>query len=130
MIINLQPGIENAVSRIVSKEDIATIFGSEHMPVLASSRIIAFMEYVALSSVQGYLPQGYSTVGLNFQFEHKRPVTEGTNIECLSRLTDVSGRRMTFEISVRTISSEIANATHTRAVINESAFERLIGDKK
>ena len=128
MILNLQTGIENSVSRIVSKDDIATVFGSEHMPVLASSIIIAFMEYVSLSSVQGLLPQGYSTVGTEIHFKHKRPVLEGTNIECSSRLIEIDGRKLIFEIILRTESQEIATSTHTRTVINENAFERLIGD--
>ncbi len=127
MILNLQIGIENTVSRIVSKDDIATIFGSEHMPVLASSKIIAFMEYAALSSVQRLLPQGYSTVGTEIHFEHKLPVLAGTNVECLSRLIEIKGRKLVFEIIVRTESQEVASSTHTRIVINENAFERLIG---
>ena len=127
MILNLQIGIENTVSRIVSKDDIATIFGSEHMPVLASSKIIAFMEYTALSSVQGLLPQGYSTVGTEIHFEHKLPVLAGTNVDCLSRLIEIKGRKLVFEIIVRTESQEVASSTHTRIVINKNAFERLIG---
>ncbi len=126
MILNLQIGIENCVKRTVSKDDIATVYGSEHMPVLASSKIIAFMEYVALSSVQGFLPQGYSTVGSIINFEHKKPVVEKTDIECLSRLIEIDGRRLVFEIILRTELQEIARCTHTRIVINESAFERLI----
>lgn len=128
MILNLQTGIENCVRRTVSKDDIATVFGSEHMPVLASSKIIAFMEYVALSSVQGFLPQGYSTVGTIINFEHKRPVIEGTDVECLSKLIEINGRKLFFDIILRTDLQEIARSTHTRIVINENAFERLIGE--
>ena len=97
-------------------------------PGLLISKIIAFMEYVALSSVQGFLPQGYSTVGTMINFEHKRPVLAGTDIECSSRLIEISGRRLTFEIILRADVQEIAKSTHTRIVINENAFERLIGE--
>lgn len=126
MILNLEIGIKNTHCRVVREEDMASFFGTEHMPVLSTSRIVAFMEYVALSSVQSSLPEGYSTLGTEICIKHKKPVTINKNITCTSRLTDIIGRRLYFEISISTNEEEVAQATHTRAVINKSVFERLI----
>ena len=127
MILNIQPGIENEITQKVTKHDIATSFGSEHMPVLATSKIVAFMEYVALSSVQDLMPDGYSTVGSEINLKHLKPVKEGEKVSCSSRLLKVEGRRMYFEISMRNVCEEVAKATHIRTVINEGVFKRLIG---
>ena len=129
MILDLEPGIENHVSRTVREEDIASWFGEEHMPVLATSKIVAFMEYVALSSIQSRLPEGFSTVGTDISLQHKRAVVSGQEVECYSRLTDIKGRYLYFEISLRSEGEEIAYASHTRSVINIKAYKRLLGGK-
>lgn len=127
MIVNLEPGIENEVSREVTEDDIATSFGSEHMPVLATSKIVAFMEYVALTSVMDKLPEGYSTVGSEIKLRHIKPVLKGTELTCVSRLTKVDGRKLYFEITLRNVCEEIANACHMRTIINDEVFLRLLG---
>lgn len=127
MIVNIPPGIENEISREVSENDIATTFGSEHMPVLATSKIVAFMEYVALSSVNGLLPEGYSTVGTEINLKHLKPVGLGAKLTCFSRLTEVDGRKLYFDIVLRNVCEEIARASHMRTIINEKAFQRLFG---
>lgn len=126
MISNLKPGIENKLRREVTKKDIASNYGPEHMPVLSTSKIVAFMEYTALSSVQTFLPEGYSTVGTQINISHEKPVLEGESVTCHSRLTDTEGRKLVFEISLRNDYDLIAHATHTRIIIKNEAFERMI----
>ncbi len=127
MILDIQPGIENEITQLVGENDIASSFGSEHMPVLATSKIVAFMEYVALSSVQDLMPKGHSTVGSEINLKHFKPVLAGETISCLSRLIKVDGRRLYFEIYLRNAGEEVARASHLRMVINNKAFKRLIG---
>lgn len=126
MIIDIKTGIENRVVREVTREDTASAMSNEHMPVLATSRIVAFMEYVSLSSVQKYLPQGYTTVGIQINLHHTKTAIPGDELSCLSRLTEVKGRKLTFEITLSNESERIAHASHVRMIINQSAFERLI----
>lgn len=126
MILNIKPGIENEVIREVKESDMASFFGTEHMPVLATSRIVAFMEYVALSSVHGLLPEGYSTVSSEINLKHFKPVISGEKITCNSRLVKVEGRLLYFEISLRSISELIASSSHIRTIINEEVFRRFI----
>jgi predicted thioesterase len=126
VILNLQTGIENCIIRKVTKADIASAFGEEHMPVLATSKIVAFMEHVALASVQSYLPNGYSTVGIHINLHHNKPALEGDNLKCCSKLIEVRGRKLVFDISLNNDTEIIARATHTRMIINDSAFKRMI----
>lgn len=126
MIINIKTGIQNKVTREVKTEDTASAFGEEHMPVLATSRIVAFMEYTALKSVQEHLPEGYSSVGTQIHLSHFKPVSPGAEISCFSKLTEVEGRKLVFDITLRDQSGLIASATHTRTIINNEAFRRMI----
>lgn len=126
MILHLKPGIENTVKREVKLEHIASRYGEDQLPVLATPDIVSFMEYTALSSVQSLLPEGYSSVGAEIHLKHQRPVTAGTTLVCHSRLTEISGRRLFFEISLRSDTGLVATATHTRAVVNNESFLRSI----
>ena len=126
MIINIETGIQNKVTRKVKPEDTATAFGEEHMSVLATSKIVAFMEYTALESVKKHLPEGYSTVGTHIQLSHFKPVSPGVKVICFSTLTEVEGRKLVFDITLRDNSGLVASATHTRMIINNEAFQRMI----
>lgn len=126
MISNIKPGIENKLVREVTRQDTASSFGVEHMPVLATSKIVAFMEYTALSSVQSYLPEGYSSVGTHININHDKPALPGESVTCISRLVEAEGRKLVFEISLRNDYDLIAYATHTRMIIKNDVFIRLI----
>lgn len=126
MISNLKPGIENSLTREVTEKDTASSFGVEHMPVLATSKIVAFMEYTALSSVETFLPEGYSSVGTQINIFHEKPVLPGESVTCYSRLVETEGRKLVFEISLRNDYDLVAHATHTRIIIKNEAFKRMI----
>jgi len=125
MILHLKPGIENTVRREVKQEHVASRYGNDQLPVLATPEIVSFMEYTALSSVQSLLPEGYSSVGAEIHLKHVKPVTEGASLVCHSHLTEISGRRLFFEISLRSGNDLIATASHTRAVVNKDSFLRM-----
>lgn len=84
------------------------------------------MEYTALSSIQSYLPEGYSSVGTHINISHEKPVLPGESVTCISRLVEAVGRKLVFEISLRNDYDLIAHATHTRMIIKNDAFIRLI----
>jgi predicted thioesterase len=126
LISNIKPGIENKLTREVTQNDTASSFGVEHMPVLATSKIVAFMEYTALSSIQSYLPEGYSSVGTHITIYHEKPALPGENVTCVSRLVEAEGRKLVFEITIHNDHDLVARATHTRMIIKNDAFRRLI----
>ena len=126
MIIHISPGIKKKLTREVTPEDTASAFGKEHMPVLATSKIVAFMEHTALTSVQDHLPPGYSSVGTHINLSHFKPVLAGEKVSCFSRLTEIEGRKLVFDITLRDHGGLIASASHTRMIINNLAFERMI----
>jgi fluoroacetyl-CoA thioesterase len=129
MILNLKTGIERTESRVVKENDAASRFGSEHMPVLATGMAVAFMEYTALTSVQEFLPYGYSSVGTQIDMKHIKPAIIGSKVYCHSLLTRVQGRRLFFDISLRDDNNLIATAKHERAVINDEVFKRNLQEK-
>jgi len=104
---------------------VASRYGNDQLPVLATPEIVSFMEYTALSSVQSFLPEGYSSVGTEIHLKHVKPVTAGTSLVCHSRLTEISGRRLFFEINLRNDHDLIATASHIRAVVNKHSFLRM-----
>jgi fluoroacetyl-CoA thioesterase len=126
MILHLKPGIENSMSREVRDEHVASRYGSDQLPVLPTSEIVSFMELTAQSSVQIALPEGYSTVGAEIHLKHIRPVSTGAVLTCHSRLTEINGRNLYFEISLRNGSDLVASASHIRAVVSNDSFLRTL----
>lgn len=126
MILNIKPGIENLLTREVTEADTGSSFGKEHMPVLATSKIIAFMEYTALSSVQSWLPEGYSTVGTHVNIVHEKPALPGERLTCISRLVESEGRKLIFEVTLKSESDLVAHGTHTRMIIKDDVFLRML----
>ncbi len=126
MILHVKPGIENIITREVKEEHIASRYGNDQLPVLATPEIVSFMEFTALSSVQTMLPEGCSSVGAEIHLRHVKPVSTGSRLVCHSRLTEVSGRNLFFDISLRDDSGLVATASHTRAVVSNESFLRKI----
>ena len=126
MILNIRTGVENKITRTVRKEDLASVYGDEHLPVLATSKIVAFMEFTALTSIQKLLPEGFTSVGTKIDIQHLRPATLGTEVTCRSRLTDIEGRNIVFDITLHSPIGVLSKAIHERAVVNEDAFKRRI----
>ena len=70
MDLNIHPGLNTAVSKVVEYKDTAKALASGLAEVFATPAMIALMEYAALTVVQHALPKGYSTVGTEISARH------------------------------------------------------------
>ena len=65
----------------VTDIDTAVALGSGDVPVLATPRLIAWMEAATVRAVAAFLKTGQTTVGTAIRIEHRRP----TRVEAASR---------------------------------------------
>lgn len=122
MEISIPVGIKFNREIIVSSDQSAKAFGSGVVDVFATPAMIALMESTAQESIQGYLPQGYTTVGTEVNIKHLKATPIGAKVTCDSRLREVNGRKLIFELHAWDDKGMIGIGTHTRVIVEEKGF--------
>ena len=79
--------------------DTATALGSGDVPVLATPRLIAWMEAATVRAATAFLETGQTTVGTAIRIEHRRATPVGGSVEItVTPPRDVAGSRLTFVV--------------------------------
>ena len=99
--------------------------GSGDVPVLATPRLIAWMEAATVHSAAPYLDAGQTTVGTAIRIEHRRPAPIGAGVEITAALPHgVTGNRLTFHVQAVDDDSGqiIATGEIDRAIVDRRRF--------
>jgi predicted thioesterase len=84
------------------------------------------MENTAYKSIEPYLPEGFSSVGIQVNVSHKKASLPGSIISCRSEITKVEGKKIFFSLTASDEKGEIGTGEHIRYIINSKEFmERL-----
>lgn len=126
----LEPGTEGFMEVTVTDEMSALSMGSGQLKVLSTPSVIALAEETAWRSVAEGLEEGRGTVGTKLDIAHIAATPIGMKIRCKSRLTEVDGRRLVFEILVYDEAEKIAEGTHERFVVDNERFLAKADAKK
>ena len=121
----LTVGISNEISREVVRENTAAAVGSGTLEVFATPAMAALMEETCLKSVQEHLEEGSGTVGTALTISHVTATPVGMHVRCISKLVEVDGRRLVFDVQAFDEAGLIGQGTHERFVIeNEKFFQK------
>lgn len=126
----LKTGMSGEVKTVVSDKNTAITHGSGSIPVFATPAMIALMENAALSSVQPYLPEGSTTVGIKISSSHIAATPLGMEVTAKSELTEIDGKRLVFKVEAFDAKEKIGEGTHERFVINIEKFMKKNEEKK
>lgn len=118
----LVPGITGEAAVVVSETNTAVAYGSGGVKVFATPAMIGLMEKAALTSVQPYLEVGLTTVGIRVDVEHLAATPIGMRVTAVSRLTQIEGRKLVFQVEARDEQELIGRGTHERFVVSEEKF--------
>ena len=122
MIKNLITGIKGEIHTIVTKEQTAAAYGSGLVEVFATPAMIALMEKTCLESVREYLPDGFSTVGIEVYVKHLKATLVGKKVYCNSVLQKIDGNKLSFSVEAFDKDGKIGAGTHSRFVIDIISF--------
>jgi predicted thioesterase len=122
MDLNLQIGLKGKKNIVVSIENTAIHYGSGLVEVFATPAMIALMETTALESIEHHLPDGFTTVGTEVCVKHIHASDVGSALHCESRLNEINGRKLVFEVSVWDEELLVGHGTHTRFVVDKQKF--------
>ena len=126
----LTPGLRGEAKLAVREEDTAQHLGSGNVAVLATPRMIAFMEKASVKAVDHLLPPGQATVGSEIRVRHLVATPQGMEVTIYSELMEVEGRRLTFKVEAFDEREKIGEGTHIRFVIDLDRFREKVKAKQ
>lgn len=124
----LEPGLSAEVELTVGEADTALAIGSGDVPVLATPRVVALCEQTSIEAISGHLAAGETTVGHRVQLDHLAPTAVGQTVACEATLEKVTGRRLTFMVSVNDARGLVAAGKVTRVVVDTERFLEKVTD--
>ena len=101
--------------------------GSGDLPVFATPSMVALMENAAMTAAAAALPAGSTTVGAEMNVTHIKPSGLGAEITATAVLTEVEGRKLTFNVGARDAGGMIGEGVHIRYVVDCEKFMAKLG---
>ncbi len=122
MDFEIEVGVIGSMEIVVSKELTAVKYGSGLIEVFATPAMISIMESTAHTSVQKYLPDGFITLGIEVNIKHLKATPVGMKVNCESKLINVGGRKLTFEVNAYDEKGLIGTGLHVRFIVETKKF--------
>ena len=111
----IQPGLEGRMERVVEGNLLTHHVGGKG--TFATPAMIGLMEWTSHRSVERLLPENHTTVGYEVCVRHLAPTAPGATVVVTSRLTEVKGNKLYFEVECREGDKLLGSGTHKRAVV-------------
>ena len=116
----IEVGMTYTMEKTVTPDMTAKAVGSGGLDVFGTPFMMGLMENAAMQCVQGELPEGKGTVGVEISSSHLAPTPVGMK---------VSGKMIAFKVTASDEEGLIGEGTHTRAVIDNARFLQKCNDK-
>lgn len=115
--------------REVSEADTAQALGSGDVPVLATPRLIQWLEAATVEAARPLLEAGQTSVGTAIRVDHVRATPVGGRVELTATAPESpNGRRLTFTVSaVDADGKQVATGEIERAIVDRARFLAGLG---
>jgi fluoroacetyl-CoA thioesterase len=117
-IDGIQPGVEGRLERVVEGELITHHVGGAG--TFATPAMIALMEITCHRSLERLLPEGNTTVGYEVHVRHLAPAAPGSTVVVTTRLAEVKGNKLYFDVECSQGDQLIGSGMHKRAIVPSS----------
>jgi fluoroacetyl-CoA thioesterase len=111
----IRPGLEYRLERVVDERLITRHVGGKG--VFATPAMIGLMEGASHKAVEELLPEGQTTVGYEVHVRHLASAAPGSTVVVISRLSEVKGNKLYFEVSCLQDDRVLGSGTHKRAIV-------------
>jgi fluoroacetyl-CoA thioesterase len=129
-----EPGAEPAVgvaaslTYVVGPADTAIALGSGDLEVLATPRVVAWLEAATCAAVRDSLGDGETTVGVRIEVDHVAASQVGAHVTAAATLAEVDGRRLAFHVRAYDDHEvELGAGTIVRVVVDRRRFLGRLG---
>jgi fluoroacetyl-CoA thioesterase len=105
-------------------------FATDGMPaVLSTPNLIGLLERTARATLEPFLEPDERSVGSEIEFRHLAPTPLGQSVTCTTRVIQVDGTQVTFQVEARDAHEVVARGVHKRAVVRIASFARRVAGK-
>jgi fluoroacetyl-CoA thioesterase len=111
----IRVGLEGRLERVVEGDLITTHVGGKG--TFSTPAMIGLMEITSHRSLESLLPAGHTTVGYEVHVRHLAPAAPGSTVLVTSKLTEVKGNKLYFDVSCRQGDKLLGSGTHKRAIV-------------
>lgn len=111
----IRPGLEARLERVVEGELITRHVGGKG--IFSTPAMIGLMEAASHKVLYGLLPADQTTVGYEVHVRHLAPAAPGSTVVVTSKLTEVKGNKLYFEVSCHQGETLLGSGIHKRAIV-------------
>ena len=111
----IKPGIEGRLERVVDGELLTHHVGGKG--TFATPAMIGLMEITCHRSIEPLLPEGQTSVGYEVHVRHLAPTAPGRAIVVTTRVVEVNGNKLRFEVECREGDKLLGSGIHKRAIV-------------
>jgi fluoroacetyl-CoA thioesterase len=109
----------------VTEADTATALGTGDVPVLATSRLVTWMEATTVEAAAQLLNAGQTSVGTAVRIKHRRPTPLGRSVDITAEPSAPAADRLTFSVQAFDDSGEaVGTGEIDRAIVDREPFVR------
>lgn len=117
--------VRGVLTFVVTDDDTAVALGSGSVPVLATPRLVAWLEAATCTAAAaaGHTGDGRTSVGTRVAVEHLAATPVGGRIEAVAELADVDGRALRFAVTATDGAGRaVATGEVARVVVDVERF--------
>lgn len=96
----------------------------------ASPAMLALMEGAAVNAIDHLLPERFVSVGIEAHIKHIAPSAIYNRIRAEATVTQVEGRKITFDVEAWDEEERIGTGTHIRYAVRRDKFDARIAQKQ
>lgn len=126
---DLSIGLIGKAEVIVSEKNSAKTMKSGALEVFATPAMVALMEEASCAAVKDYLSDEEGTVGISLNISHVAPTAMNDKVIAVSKLINIDGRKLVFEVEAKDSQKLIGKGTHERFIINNEKFMKKLLNK-
>ncbi len=119
-------GVTNEKEYIVKEDDSPGFLIRQGLGVLSTPRMIALMEITSKELLDRIVGDEYTSVGIHVDVYHKNPAPVGARLRFISKVVDVQGRRVVFEVKCLMGNIVVGYGKHERFIIEWEKFKEKV----
>ena len=126
----IEPGLVNEMTITVPESDSARVTGGESLPpVLATPRLISYLERTAHYAILPFLNAEQTSVGTMVTLRHMGATPVGMEVRFRIELVEVDRRRLLFKIEAWDEIEKVAEGEHERFIVDKARFYQRLEEK-
>ncbi len=97
--------------------------------VFATGYMVGFIEWACLEALAPHLDDGEGSLGVHIDVDHRAATPPGMEVTAEVEVTEVDGRKIGFDVTVRDEIEVIGQGRHKRFIVDWQRFNAGLAEK-